>query len=191
MDTSRTEKRRSISPRSSITFVPSRPVSSHPANNESNNPEQVTPPAYEEAEWIEHEIEQYGGDEPQDPPVKFPTKSSSHPAKDPNLVAWDGPNDPENPQNWSVRYKWFMTIVVIVMTVNVCVFHFPNLAYRRNNLKFSYRTFASSAPAEATLGVIQQFNITPEVSYLVTAIFLIGYVFGVSLFLLSLNVLTP
>ncbi|KAF8340247.1 MFS polyamine transporter [Amanita rubescens] len=149
---------RSISPKSSITFVHSRPVSSHRPNNESNDAElEVNPPVYEEAEWIEHEIEQYGGDEPQDPPVKIPSKTS-HPATDPNLVGWDGPNDLDNPQNWSVRYKWFMTIVVIVMTVNV--------------------TFASSAPAEATLGVIQEFNITAEVSYLVTAVFLIGYIFG-------------
>lgn len=135
MVTSITQDPRSISPRSSITFVPSRPASSGRPYDESNNAGQaVSPPVYEEAEWIEHEIEQYGGDEPQDPPVKIPSKLSSHPEKDPNLVVWDGPNDPENPQNWSVRYKWFMTLIVIIMTVNVCVFHSQSSLYRRDNL---------------------------------------------------------
>jgi hypothetical protein len=25
--------------------------------------------------------------------------------RDPNIVGWDGPNDPENPQNWPTRKK--------------------------------------------------------------------------------------
>ncbi|KAJ1546351.1 hypothetical protein HK096_005196 [Nowakowskiella sp. JEL0078] len=31
---------------------------------------------------------------------------------DTNLVTWDGPNDPENPKNWSNNRKWIATIVV-------------------------------------------------------------------------------
>lgn len=31
---------------------------------------------------------------------------------DPNIVGWDGPDDPYNPQNWSPHRKWIaMTIV--------------------------------------------------------------------------------
>lgn len=116
---------RSSSPRSSITFIPSRPTSSG-RPNESNVVEgSVNSPVFEEAEWIEHEIVRYGGDELEDPPIKGHSESPSHPTKDPNMVDWDGPNDPENPQNWSVRFKWMMTIVVIIMTVNVYVF-IPN-----------------------------------------------------------------
>lgn len=36
-----------------------------------------------------------------------------------DMVTWDGPADPLNPQNWSVRYKWLITIVCSLMTINV------------------------------------------------------------------------
>lgn len=38
---------------------------------------------------------------------------------DANLVGWDGPDDPENPQNWSVRYKSMVTVICILMALNV------------------------------------------------------------------------
>lgn len=72
----------------------------------------------------EEEIERYGGDDPRDPPLKSPGVVSAVPAlptDDPNRVAWDGPDDPTNPQNWSTKYKWFLTLVCIIMTVNVYV----------------------------------------------------------------------
>jgi hypothetical protein len=31
--------------------------------------------------------------------------------KNPNLVTWDGPDDPENPKNWTSRRKWAATII--------------------------------------------------------------------------------
>ncbi|KAL8700614.1 MAG: hypothetical protein Q9201_005356 [Fulgogasparrea decipioides] len=34
------------------------------------------------------------------------------PDKDPNLVTWDGPADPQNPKNWSIKRKWAATFVV-------------------------------------------------------------------------------
>jgi len=33
------------------------------------------------------------------------------------LIDWDGPDDPENPFNWSKGYKWTVTIAVCVMYV--------------------------------------------------------------------------
>ena len=51
----------------------------------------------------------------------IPVKPLSHPTEDPNLVQWDGPNDPQNPQNWPARRKWLITIVAVLTTVNVCV----------------------------------------------------------------------
>ncbi|PPQ75171.1 hypothetical protein CVT26_008701 [Gymnopilus dilepis] len=74
------------------------------------------------------------------------------------MVTWDGPDDPENPQNWSIRRKWFITILTIVMTVNV--------------------TFASSAPSSASEKLAVEFNVPAEVGYLITTTFLLGYVFG-------------
>ena len=67
-------------------------------------------------------FEKYGGDDIEDPPLKTPLGESPpppEPTEDPNLVTWDGPNDLENPQNWSRNYKWFITVVCSIMTVNV------------------------------------------------------------------------
>jgi len=73
----------------------------------------------------EARIEMYGGDDPEDPPSETDHKGvpkTGPLTNDSNLVTWDGPNDPENPQNWSYRYKWFVTVICSLMTVNVCVF---------------------------------------------------------------------
>jgi hypothetical protein len=35
--------------------------------------------------------------------------------KDIEIHTWDGPDDPENPFNWSLRYKWLLTITVCFM----------------------------------------------------------------------------
>lgn len=66
-------------------------------------------------------MEQYGGDDPVDPPPKdAPYVPSIHEEKpDPNLVTWDGPDDPENPQNWSDTRRWAITALSLVMTINV------------------------------------------------------------------------
>ncbi|KAH9476296.1 Ascochitine biosynthesis cluster MFS transporter [Psilocybe cubensis] len=82
------------------------------------------------------------------------------PNRDPNMVTWDGPEDPTNPQNWSIARKWLITISCIIMTVNV--------------------TFASSAPSSAAHEIMAEFNTSKEVSYLITTVFLLGYVFGPS-----------
>ena len=80
----------------------------------------------EEAKRIEHEFEEYGGDDPHDPPPRSPQSLSSKLSavpeqQDLNMVTWDGPDDPKNPQNWSEGYKWLITAVAIIMTVNVYV----------------------------------------------------------------------
>ncbi|KAE9400846.1 MFS general substrate transporter [Gymnopus androsaceus JB14] len=77
---------------------------------------------------------------------------------EPVAVAWDGPNDPENPQNFTNRKKWTITAVICVLTINA--------------------TFASSAPAIAALRLEAQFHISEEVSELITVVFLLGYVLG-------------
>ncbi|KAK2609626.1 hypothetical protein N8I77_003119 [Diaporthe amygdali] len=38
------------------------------------------------------------------------------PTKDPNLVTWNGPNDPENPKNWPMSKKWATTMLVSAFT---------------------------------------------------------------------------
>ncbi len=36
---------------------------------------------------------------------------------DPNLVSWDGPDDPTNPQNWTMRKKWSNVAVLSILTI--------------------------------------------------------------------------
>ncbi|TPX10508.1 uncharacterized protein E0L32_008558 [Thyridium curvatum] len=45
---------------------------------------------------------------------KQATQRSEH---DPNLVTWDGPNDPENPKCWTYRKKWLAVFVVSIFTL--------------------------------------------------------------------------
>ena len=92
----------------------------------------------EEIRRDEERIEEYGGDDPEEPPAKSPVLKSpslksptSTPAfhqkheHDPNMVRFGGPDDKDNPQNWSRSYKWFVTIICSLMTVNVYVFSLP------------------------------------------------------------------
>jgi hypothetical protein len=71
----------------------------------------------------EEEIERYGGDVIHEPPLKPSLMQGailpSEKTIDVNMVTWDGPNDPTNPQNWTIKYKWLVTLVIIIMTVNV------------------------------------------------------------------------
>jgi hypothetical protein len=37
--------------------------------------------------------------------------------RDPNIVSWDGPDDPTNPMNWTMRKKWSNIAVLSVLTI--------------------------------------------------------------------------
>jgi MFS transporter, DHA1 family, multidrug resistance protein len=69
-------------------------------------------------------FEKYGGDDINEPPGKAPSgephpQPPPEPESDPNVVTWDGPNDPANPQNWSRKYKWIITVICSIVTINV------------------------------------------------------------------------
>lgn len=36
---------------------------------------------------------------------------------DPNIVGWDGPDDPEDPMHWSASKKWLNIAVLSVLTI--------------------------------------------------------------------------
>ena len=40
-------------------------------------------------------------------------------SEDPNIVGWDGPNDPQNPMNFSSRMRFGHVIMVSVITLIV------------------------------------------------------------------------
>lgn len=84
--------------------------------------------------------------------------SNQEPAKDPHLITWNGPDDPENPQNWPESKKWMVTIALSTMTF--CI------------------TFASSVFSTATMVTAKQFQVGTEVTTLGTSLFVLGFTFG-------------
>lgn len=78
--------------------------------------------------------------------------------KDPNLVEWDGPDDPENPQNLPTWRKWVITASMSTMTVWI--------------------TFASSVFASATQVVAKEYDVSPEVTVLGTSLVIFGFAVG-------------
>ncbi|KAI9837946.1 MAG: hypothetical protein M1837_002654 [Sclerophora amabilis] len=86
-------------------------------------------------------------------------KQSTRRSRDPNLVTWDGPEDPANPKNWSVKKKWAATFVVS---------------------SFTFISPVSSSMVAPALGVIsREFNVTNEVeSQLLLSIFVLAFAIG-------------
>ncbi|KAI9457468.1 MFS polyamine transporter [Lactarius psammicola] len=117
-----------------------------------------------ETECGDARIEACGGDNSRDPQLKEPEAPRlpflPKPNTDPNLVAWDGPDDPANPQNWSFRYKLWLTAVCTPMIIAV--------------------TFASSAPSSAIAIITNEFHVGREVGDLILTVFLIGFAIGPS-----------
>ena len=74
----------------------------------------------------EEYIERHDGDDIHKTPSKeFQVGGTNHVRSegtvDANKITWDGPNDPLNPQNWSIKYKWWVMVVCTIMTINVYV----------------------------------------------------------------------
>ncbi|KAI6760398.1 hypothetical protein HG530_009258 [Fusarium avenaceum] len=79
--------------------------------------------------------------------------------EDPDLVTWDGPDDPSNPHNWTKNKKWLSTILVSCFTFISPV---------------SSTMLAPALPDLAT-----EFNISSAFeTYLLMSIFLLAYAIG-------------
>jgi MFS transporter, DHA1 family, multidrug resistance protein len=87
-----------------------------------------------------------------------PQRETEEAAKDPNLVDWNGPDDPDNPQNWPTSKKWLVTMCVATMTLTI--------------------TFASSVFSAATIIVSEKYHVGAEVGILGTSFFVLGFAFG-------------
>ncbi|KAH8431505.1 MFS transporter [Aspergillus melleus] len=80
-------------------------------------------------------------------------------SRDPTLVTWDGPDDPENPKNWPAKNKW-----AAVVTVSFFTFISP---------------VASSMVAPALQSIRSDFDIQDEViSQLTLSVFVLAYAVG-------------
>ncbi|KAK3714847.1 hypothetical protein LTR37_007582 [Vermiconidia calcicola] len=81
---------------------------------------------------------------------------------DSSLVEFDGPDDPGNPKNWSVRRRIAISMSMALMTFVV--------------------TFSSSIFAVATGPIAEEFGIDITTATLGVALFLLGFVLGPVLF---------
>ena len=70
-----------------------------------------------------------------------------------NVVAWDGPDDPQNPQNWSKAKKYTTTVLYASCTFTI--------------------TFASSVFSTATEVTAKEFGVSLEVMTLGTSLFVL------------------
>jgi len=86
-------------------------------------------------------------------PTESPPQGPPTEEKDPNLVDWNGPTDPENPMNWPVSKKWTVTITFAFMTI--CI------------------TFASSVFSTATQVTAELYGVSNEVMILGTSLFVL------------------
>lgn len=77
----------------------------------------------------------------------------TEPTQDANLVTWDGPDDINNPMNWSICYKWLLSIMFGSMTF--CV------------------TFASSVFSSAIQVTAELCNVSTEVTTLGVSLFVL------------------
>ena len=73
--------------------------------------------------------------------------------RDPDLVEWDGPDDPENPMNWPNSTKWTVTMALAFMTF--CI------------------TFASSVFSTATQVTAKEYDVSVEITTLGTSLFVL------------------
>ncbi|PCH40176.1 MFS polyamine transporter [Wolfiporia cocos MD-104 SS10] len=89
-----------------------------------------------------------------------PASQSAHTGeRDVQIVDWDGPDDPQNPKNWSFKKKWAATAIVSAFTFISPV--------------------SSSMIAPASDQLAEQFGITNSaVIALLTSIFILAYALG-------------
>ncbi|KIK59308.1 hypothetical protein GYMLUDRAFT_44678 [Collybiopsis luxurians FD-317 M1] len=151
-------------PRSSLTAAEVEELSNLPTG--MSTPRTATFDASLEQQVLDTEarIEQYGGNDVRDPLPKSATSSTNakkgHAADsvNPNLITWDGPEDPTNPQNFGYGRKWAITLMCVSMSL--CV------------------AFGSSAPTPSITRIVAEFDVSTEVSYLMLTLYLLGFVFG-------------
>ncbi|RYP53482.1 hypothetical protein DL768_001519 [Monosporascus sp. mg162] len=85
---------------------PSKPEPGHPMTNTDSRPVS-TPPGSDNTLVSDADVGVEAG----------ATKEQEATGTDPNVVDWDGPDDPENPMNWSDTKKWLNIAVLSILTL--------------------------------------------------------------------------
>jgi len=96
-------------------------------------------------------------------PVAKPYRSHNIRDELPPFLNRDGlldfaPGDIENPKNWSMTRRWYITFVSVFLVVNA--------------------TFASSSPSGCLPSIAQELHVSEEAAGLVITLFLLGYCAG-------------
>ena len=78
---------------------------------------------------------------------------------DPNLVDWEGDNDPENPMHFSLKRKIWMSIMASFTTFGV--------------------SFSSSVFSADTAVTAEKFNVSEEVMILGVSLYVLGFACGI------------
>jgi hypothetical protein len=120
-----------------------------------------------------------------------PAGGEAAPAPDPNIVDWDGPDDPANPRNWSKAYKLANVVVVSlsVLYTNLATTMFaPGATIMQQEFGYTSSTVEVLTITMASLGfAIGQLFVPPmsEVFgrmpiYRASSIFYLGFTAGCS-----------
>ncbi|KAF2724072.1 MFS general substrate transporter [Polychaeton citri CBS 116435] len=88
----------------------------------------------------------------------LPVSPDSDSDLDPNIVDWEGPDDPENPRNWPEHRKWTITLISAAQCFVV--------------------SFASSVWSTATEVTAEEFHVSREVMTLGVAVYVAGFAAG-------------
>jgi MFS family permease len=110
-----------------------------------------------------------------------PDEAQTEP-RDPNLVDWDGPDDPKNPMNWTLQRKLIITSCISIITLLTYVVATLMMLKGHNRLTLAYfffRPLGSSMFAPGVPQVMRDFK--SDNIYLasfVVSVYLLGYSFG-------------
>ncbi|OZJ05888.1 hypothetical protein BZG36_00885 [Bifiguratus adelaidae] len=85
-------------------------------------------------------------------------KATKVDTSNPFLVDWDDPDDPANPLNWSKVRRWYISILISLIPLNI--------------------SFASSAYTGAVFGIIAEFKVSSTVALLGVTFFVLGFALG-------------
>lgn len=117
--------------------------------------------------------------EPENPDVEkaddgAPAVPDQH--TDPNLVDWDGPDDPEIPTNWADRRKY--AIIAVISSITFLTYDLSTCAFFRPSLTQA-RPLASSMFAPGIPQLMEEFHSdNVELASFVVSVFLLGFAFG-------------
>ncbi|KAK2745389.1 hypothetical protein FQN57_003732 [Myotisia sp. PD_48] len=94
----------------------------------------------------------------QGPPATEQPQPHAAPPRDPNLIQFDGPNDPGDPRNFKTSRKWYVTMMLSMLTFSV--------------------TFSSSIFSQATKVTASTYGVSIDVATLGTSFTLLGFGIG-------------